>query len=124
MLASVVGLAACLVEPAAAPLHVATAPIDSTRAPAGGGTASVAGRVSGTCVGPILVEAVSGSGTVMGRTTAEGGSWLVPGLAESPALYRWGCDANGDGWVPAAEVAEAGAPRLALAGPVLLLPVL
>lgn len=122
-MAAVLASAGCLREPDAAPVALAVAPIDSRVDLAGpGGMASVAGRVSGTCGGPILIEAIGSGGAVVGRTRAKAGRWQVSGLERAPSFLRWGCDANGDGYVPTGEVAEGGPPRLSMTVPVLVLP--
>ncbi len=82
----------------------------------------MAGRIAGTCGGPVIVEAVSAAGVVVGRVTTRDARWQISGLAALPAHLRWGCDGDGDGAVVAADVLEAGPPRLALAGAVLVLP--
>lgn len=116
-------LAGCLREPEAPARALVHAPIDAGVAVSGeGGTASVAGRVSGPCEGAVIVEAVDGSGQLLGRARAKEGRWQLSGLAQAPARLRWGCDNNGDGYVSASAVAEGGPPRLSLQGAVLVLP--
>lgn len=119
----IVLLAACL-APAPSPLPGAvSAPIDARGAlTAEAGAVIARGRVVGACAGVVRVEFDSRSGEVLGRGVASGGSYLVGPMEQTPARVRWGCDADGDGVVPAPAVTAVALTDVPLTGAVLVLP--
>ncbi len=81
------------------------------------------GRVLGACVGVVRVELLANDGRAIARVEAKAGSWQAGPFSEAPSGLRWGCDADDDGVVAAADVVSASTKDVPIAGGVLLLPV-
>lgn len=69
------------------------------------------------------VEATTTDGTVLDRVEVREGSYRLGPMAREPAQLRWGCDADGDGLVPAEDVVSAAAGDVPMIGAVLVLPI-
>ncbi len=80
------------------------------------------GRVLGECAGVVRVEAATTDGTVLDQAEVRAGTYRIGPIAREPARLRWGCDADDDGIVAAADVASATVASVPLSGAVLVLP--
>lgn len=80
------------------------------------------GRVVGPCAGVVRVELLTKDGRAIARVEAPAGSWQAGPFSGVPSGIRWGCDADGDGLVAAADVTSASTNDVPVAGGVLLLP--
>ena len=80
------------------------------------------GRVLGECAGVVRIEAATADGTVLDRAEVREGTYRLGPIAREPAKLRWGCDADGDGLVPAQDVVSAPVGNVPLIGAILVLP--
>ncbi len=121
--ASLTLLLGCLVAAEPPDYPVVLAPLDTrvpvADLPTGQGVAP-AGTVAGDCLGVGWVELVDARGEILGREQVLGGSWSFSSVSRPITTLRYGCDRDGDGVVPAAEVGEIDATKLPEKGAILV----